>query len=204
MKPKGAYSVRPRFHIYFLHSPITDADQCKRPKENIKKQFPFFDKGALDAARFIYRHPANEVIWNEVNVTIDFWFKDRSIPVGSRNSTLSRFVGRVLKRYGISEKAYGIFLEEAAKCTPPLYEEELEKIWRSDCAFAKKVQKQDGYASSEKYGKSLKPDGYSDIGQVKVLAQEYKNELRFTTATDYLRYNGQYWEESWELAIGAA
>ena len=110
----------------------------------------------------------------------------------------------MLKRYGISEKAHGIFLEEAAKCTPPLDDEELEKIWRSACTFANKVQKQDGYVPPEEYGNSLKPDDYSDIGQAKVLAQEYKNELRFTTATDYLRYNGQYWEESRELAIGAA
>ena len=204
MKPKGAYSARPRFHIYFPHPSITNADQCKRLKEDIHRQFSFFDKGALDAARFIYGHPADEVIWNEGDVTIDFWFKDRSIPEGSRNNTLSRFVGRVLKRYGISEKSRGIFLEEAAKCDPPLDDEELEKIWRSGCTFANKMQKQDGYVPPEEYGNSLKPGDYSDIGQAKVLAQEYKNELRFTTATDYLRYNGQYWEESRELAVGAA
>ena len=204
MKPKGKYAARPRFHVYFPHPKITDADQCRRLKENIHRQFPFFDDGALDAARFIYGNPADEVIWQEGDVTIDFWFKDRTIPEGSRNNTLSQFAGRVLKRYGISEKAHEIFLEEAAKCSPPLLDEELSKIWRSACAFAKKVQKQDGYVPPEEYGNSLKPGDYSDIGQAKVLAQEYKNELRFTTATDYLRYNGPYWEESRELAVGAA
>ena len=204
MKSKGKYSPRPRFHAYFPHGKITDPDQCRRLKENIHRQFPFFDKGALDAARFIYGNPVDQVIWNEGEVTIDFWFKDRTIPEGSRNNTLSQFAGRVLKRYGISEKAHEIFLEEAAKCSPPLPEEELSKIWRSACAFANKVQKQDGYVPPEEYGNSLKPGDYSDIGQAKVLAQEYKNELRFTTATDYLRYNGQYWEESRELAVGAA
>ena len=204
MKSKGKYAPRPRFHVYFPHPKITDADQCRRLKENIHRQFPFFDDGALDAARFIYGNSADEVIWQEGDVTIEFWFKDRSIPEGSRNNTLSRFVGRVLKRYGISEKAHEIFLEEAAKCSPPLPDEELSKIWRSACTFAKKVQKQDGYVPPEEYGNSLKPGDYSDIGQAKVLAQEYKNELRFTTATDYLRYNGQYCEESRELAVGAA
>ena len=204
MKSKGKYSPRPRFHAYFPHGKITDPDQCRRLKENIHRQFPFFDKGALDAARFIYGNPADQVIWNEGDVTIDFCFKDRTIPEGSRNKTLSQFAGRVLKRYGISEKAHEIFLEEAAKCSPPLPDEELSKIWRSACAFANKVQKQDGYVPPEEYGNSLKPSDYSDIGQAKVLAQEYKNELRFTTATDYLRYNGKYWEESRELAVGAA
>ena len=204
MKSKGKYSPRPRFHAYFPHGKITEPDQCRRLKENIHRQFPFFDKGALDAARFIYGNSADEVIWQEGDVTIEFWFKDRSIPEGARNNTLSQFAGRVLKRYGISEKAHEIFLEEAAKCSPPLPDEELSKIWRSACTFAKKVQKQDGYVPPEEYGNSLKPGDYSDIGQAKVLAQEYKNELRFTTATDYLHYNGQYWEESRELAVGAA
>lgn len=204
MKPKGQYTARPRFHVYFPHPEITDADQCRRLKENIHRQFPFFDDGALDAARFIYGNPADQVIWQEGDVTIDFWFKDRTIPEGARNNTLSQFAGRVLKRYGITEKAHEIFLEEAAKCSPPLPDEELSKIWRSACIFARKVQKQDGYVPPEEYGNSLKPNDYSDIGQAKILAQEYKNELRFTTATDYLRYNGQYWEESRELAVGAA
>lgn len=204
MKSKGQYTARPRFHVYFPHPEITDADQCRRLKENIHRQFPFFDDGALDAARFIYGNPVDDVIWQEGDVTIDFWFKDRSIPEGSRNNTLSLFAGRVLKRYGISEKSHEIFLEEAAKCSPPLPDEELSKIWRSACTFARKVQKQDGYVPPEEYGNSLKPSDYSDIGQAKILSQEYKNELRFTTATDYLRYNGQYWEESRELAVGAA
>ena len=203
MKQKGEHSPRPRFHAYFPHAKITDHNKCKRLKENIIRQFPFFDEGALDAARFIYGNPADEVIWHEGDVTIDFWFKDRSIPEGSRNNTLSRFAGRVLKRYGITEEAHKIFLEEAAKCDPPLEDEELSKIWRSACSFAKKVQKQDGYVPPEEFGKSLKPADYSDIGQAKVLAREYGNELKFTTATDYLRYNGQYWVESRELAIGA-
>ena len=33
---------------------------------------------------------------------------------GSRNATMSRFAGRVIKKYGDTEKAYQVFLEEAA------------------------------------------------------------------------------------------
>ena len=35
---------------------------------------------------------------------------------------------------------------------------------------------------------SLKPGDYSDIGQAKVLTREYGVELRYTAATDYLRW----------------
>lgn len=203
-KEKGGKSARPRFHVYFPHKKITSHEEERRLKEAVFREFPFFDKGAIDAARFIYGNPAERVIWHEGDVTIDFWFSRRSIPEGLRNTTLSRFAGRVLKRYGIGEKAHEIFLEEAAKCDPPLPDDELGKIWNSACRFAKKVQSEPGYISPEEYGKSLKPADYSDIGQARILAREYENELRFTTATDYLRYNGKYWEESRELAIGAA
>ena len=203
-KEKGGKAARPRFHIYFPHGKIADAEKCRELKANIQREFPIFDKGAMDAARFIYGNPVESVVWHEGDVTIDFWFARRTIPEGKRNNTLSRFAGRVLKRYGIGDKARSIFDEEAAKCDPPLSDEELGKIWKSACRFAKRVQQEKGYIAPEEYGKSLKPADYSDIGQARVLAREYADELRFTTATDYLRYNGKHWEESRELAVGAA
>ena len=51
---------------------------------------------------------------------------------------------------------------------------------------------------------TLKPADYSDIGQAKVLAKEYGVELRYTAATDYIRFCGQYWIESKQQAVGAA
>lgn len=205
LKPKGGKSARPRFHVYFPHGKITSAEDCKRLKADILRELPFFDKNAADAARFIYGHPTDDVVWHEGDFTIDFWFNRRTIPQGQRNVTLSRFAGCVVKRYGATDRAHEIFIEEAAKCDPPLDGEELSKIWQSACRFAKKVQQQEGYIAPEDYGReSLKPTDYSDIGQARILAREYGDELRFTTATDYLRYNGKYWEESRELAIGAA
>lgn len=100
-------------------------------------------------------------------------------------------------------------MEEAAKCNPPLDDEELAAIWQSACRFAEKVQGQEGYVSPEAYNdefcrESLKPADYSDIGQAKVLTREYGVELRYTAATDYLRFCGQYWVESKQQAVGAA
>lgn len=210
-KPKDGKSARPRFHVYFPHDPITDSNACAALKRAIQQKFPFFDSHALDAARFIFGNPTEEILWHEGEITIDCIVKpqEKSIPQGQRNSTMSHFAGRVVKRYGATEKAHQIFMEEADKCDPPLPDEELASIWQSACRFAEKVQSQEGYVSPEDYNdefcrETLKPADYSDIGQAKVLAKEYGVELRYTAATDYIRFCGEYWIESKQQAVGAA
>lgn len=210
-KPKDGKSARPRFHVYFPHDPITDSNACAVLKRAIQQKFPFFDIHALDAARFIFGNPTEEILWHEGEITIDCIVKsqEKSIPQGQRNSTMSHFAGRVVKRYGATEKAHQIFMEEADKCDPPLPDEELASIWQSACRFAEKVQSQEGYVAPEDYNdefcrETLKPTDYSDIGQAKVLAKEYGVELRYTAATDYIRFCGEYWIESKQQAVGAA
>lgn len=212
MKPKDGRSARPRFHVYFPHDPVTDGDACAALKKAVQQKFPFFDGNAIDSARFIFGNPCSEILWHEGEITIDYIIKPqggREIPQGQRNATMSHFAGRVVKRYGATEKAYGIFMEEADKCSPPLEDAELSMIWQSACRFAEKVKNQDGYVAPDEYndefaGETLKPGDYSDIGQAKVLAREYGGELRYTAATDYLRFCGQYWVESKQQAVGAA
>lgn len=212
MKPKDGRSARPRFHVYFPHDPVADGDACAALKKAVQKKFPFFDGNAIDSARFIFGNPCSEILWHEGEITIDCIVKPqggREILQGQRNATMSHFVGRVVKRYGATEKAYGIFMEEADKCSPPLEDAELSMIWQSACRFAEKVKNQDGYVAPDEYndefaGETLKPGDYSDIGQAKVLAREYGGELRYTAATDYLRFCGQYWVESKQQAVGAA
>lgn len=212
MKPKEGKSARPRFHVYFPHDPVTDGEACTALKKAIQQKFPFFDAKALDSARFIFGHPADAILWHEGEITIDCIVKPqggREIPQGQRNATMSHFAGRVVKRYGAAEKAHEIFMEEAGKCNPPLEDAELAMIWQSACRFAEKVQGQEGYVAPDAYNdefgrESLKPGDYSDIGQAKVLTREYGVELRYTAATDYLRFCGQYWVESKQQAVGAA
>ena len=43
---------------------------------------------------------------------------------------------------------------------------------------------------------ALKPSDYSDVGQAIVLAREYEGKLRYSPSTDFLVYNGRFWEES--------
>lgn len=211
MKPKDGKSARPRFHVYFPHDLIGSGEACSALKKAIQQKFPFFDSHALDAARFIFGCPSEEILWHEGEITIDCIVKpqERGIPQGRRNSTMSHFAGRVMKRYGNTEKAHRIFMEEAEKCNPPLEDEELAAIWQSACRFAEKVQSQEGYVPPEDYNdefcrETLKPADYSDIGQAKVLAKEYGVELRYTAATDYIRFGGAYWIESKQQAVGAA
>ena len=218
MKPKEGKSARPRFHVYFPHDPVTDGEACAALKRAIQQEFPFFDARALDSARFIFGHPAESVLWHEGEVTIDCIVKPRGggpggmgreIPQGQRNAAMSHFAGRVVERYGVTDRAHEIFMEEAAKCNPPLADAELAAVWQSACRFAEKVQGQEGYVAPDAYNdefgrESLKPEDYSDIGQAKVLTREYGVELRYTAATDYLRFCGQYWVESKQQAVGAA
>lgn len=120
------------------------------------------------------------------------------IPEGSRNATMSRFAGRVIKKYGDCEEAFNCFMEEADKCTPPLEQQELMTIWHSAQKFYAKVQQQDGYVPPELYNDdtSYKPDDFSDVGQAEVLAKHFSGELRYSPATHYIRYNGRYWQET--------
>ena len=228
MKGKEGKSARPRYHIYFPISEIADAEVYGNLKKALQKEYPFFDGNALDAARFIFGADCEEVLVHDGWMTIDeeidvsqvaeeedFDSEDSEsasggqILEGSRNNTMSRFAGRVLKRYGITEKAHEAFLEHAKKCDPPLPESELKTIWNSAVKFFKKsIVNQEGYVPPDEYNAdfesaSLKPEDYSDIGQAKVLVREYGNELKYTSATDFLRFDGECWREDKQMAIGA-
>lgn len=214
-KVKGKRSARPRHHIYFPHSKIISADEVAGIKTRLQEYAPFFDDNALDAARFIFGCNPSDIVWHEGSRDIDEFLDEmdfaeydqstQSIGEGSRNSTMSHIAGRLIKRYGNTEKAHDIYLEKAQLCSPPLEDSELALIWSSAVKFGKKVQSQVEYVSPEEFNKgySLKPDDYSDIGQAKVLSREYVGELAFTDSTDYMRYDGTHWAESKQMAVGA-
>ena len=219
MKVKDGKSPRPRNHVYFPISTTNDHAAYSALKSAILSKYSFFDTKALDAARFIYGNATNNIVWHEGSTTIDRIIDTTTvdvkrhkphtsdvIPQGMRNSTMSEFAGKVVKRYGFTKKAYGIFMERSEKCEPPLDEKELATIWKSAGKFAKKVQSQQGYVQPKDYefgSVSLKPSDYSDIGQAKVIARECGGELCYTIATDYLRLDGKSWVESKEKAVGA-
>lgn len=200
MLPKGSKSARPRFHVFFPTAPCNDAHSHKAVKAKIYKELPLFDGNALDASRFLFGCQS-DVYWHEGSLSIEDWLtlmkSNRNIPQGQRNSTMSRIAGKLVKRFGVTDTAYQKFLEKADECEPPLPDDELETIWHSACKFGKKVVAQDGYISPEEYGRhSLIPEDFSDVGEARTFVDSFSDEVAFTIATDYLRYNGTYWEES--------
>lgn len=207
MLAKGSVSARPRFHVFFPTTPCKDATFHKAIKTRIYKELPFFDGNALDASRFLFGSKG-EVVWHEGSLTIEDWLtlmkSNRSIPEGQRNSTLSRIAGRLVKRFGVTDEARQKFLDKAAECNPPLDDTELESIWNSACKFGSKVTSQDGYVPPDQFGQNpLLPDDFSDVGEARTFVDCFGEEITFTVATNYLRYNGVYWEESEQAAVMA-
>lgn len=205
---KGDKSARPRFHIFFPIEIISDEQEYADMKRRIADTFPYYDTNALDSARFLYGNDSDEVEFYEGDKTIldyleedefaDFDASLEQVPEGQRNSTMSHVAGKIIKRYGNTEDAYQIFLKKAELCNPPLPESELRVIWRSASKFGNKVSNQEGYIPPEQYNSDcrLKPEDFSDVGQATVLATEYKDILRYSPSTDYMVYNGSFWEES--------
>lgn len=75
------------------------------------------------------------------------------IPEGSRNSTLSRAAGKILKRYGKTKKAAEEFKKATARCSPPLDSKEIESIWISAQKFYDKISASKDYIPPEEYEK---------------------------------------------------
>src|SRR5699024_297901 len=125
MKQKGNKSPRPRFHVYFMTNEINDSNKYAEIKQKIAGAFPYFDTNALDSARFIFGTSSPQIeIYEGSRSLEDFlaassfedWDKaSEEIQEGSRNTTLSRFAGRVIVRLGNTDEAHALFLKEANK-----------------------------------------------------------------------------------------
>ena len=169
MKQKGNRSPRPRFHVAFPVEPIADPNIFTALMQRIQAAYPFFDDNALDAGRFFFGNPDTEVYIFPGSTAIDrfldeqaaenaFTEMERTIPEGSRNSTLSHAAGKILKRWGDTKEAAKKFLEEAEKCSPPLDRAELQQIWNSALKFYRgKVSKQPDYIPPADYNAPSEP-----------------------------------------------
>ena len=207
---------RPRFHVYLPISPVTDPAAYAGLKKSLADRFDFFDAGALDAARFLYGHPAPQVEAFTGSTLVDEWLTRQAeadafaafdaatlaIGEGSRNATLSRFAGRVLIRYGDTDQARTLFDRKAALCDPPLPTPELEAIWRSALRVGKKVAENPDYISPDAYAMltGLCPDDFTDLGQATIMAINYLDRVRYSPATKYLAYDGGVWLENEQVA----
>ncbi len=118
MVAKNGKAARPKYHVYFEIEEMTDAAAYAALKAAIHNAYPFFDGNALDAARFIFGADSGEAVWHEGWTTIDeevvVELPDEETASGSgpilegnRNNAMSRFAGRVLKRYTFFQWTYG-------------------------------------------------------------------------------------------------
>ncbi|MGQ4533399.1 phage/plasmid primase, P4 family [Dermabacteraceae bacterium P13138] len=208
MKDKAGSSARPRFHVYFPIQPVTDPKTYADLKRRLAQQVPVFDANALDAGRFIYGNPGAKVKIVDGDRTIDLWLEEDAftqfdqasslIGEGSRNATLSRFAGRVLIRYGNTERARELFEQKAALCDPPLPSFEVEQIWASATRFASKITQDPSYISPEQYAQltSLKPEDFTDVGQATLIAGECADQICFSPETGWMAYDKGAWDES--------
>lgn len=225
-KPKNGRPPRPRFHYYFPINTETDPVKYAAMKAKLQALFLYYDDKALDAARFLFGvenaaaayYPGHITVTDFLNtqpdpaaVSADPKNMLTEIPQGQRNSTLSQYAGKLLKKYGDADgRAYAAYMEYATKCTPPLPDSELSAIWNSAIKFYNKTVKtapdylppQD-YQTQE-FSDSLIPSDYTDIGQANVLAGLYRDRLKYSAATKWIVYDGQVWNENEITAQGLA
>lgn len=214
MKAKHHKAPRPKFHVYFPITEITDAKTYTELKHEIQEYFPYFDDNALDAARFVFGVPSTKAIWHEGSQTVDkfmmvqCYFAQQnigSIHEGKRNATLSHFAGRIIMRLGNTAEARQAFQEEAAKCDPPLSKQELKTIWNSAIKFGQRMASQKGYIPPEEYNQpndELQPADYSDTGESYVFVNNCKNRVCYTNQSGFMWFDGKVWQESEPLALG--
>jgi len=219
MISKYGKTPRPKFHVLFLIEEMTDAQAYSDLKKRMNAIFPYFDQKALDSARFFFGTKDPQAAFFPGTITLnecldmyypdvaedadwDMDIQDGVIEEGSRNSTLSHFAGRVLKRFGDTDEARDAFMTRAAQCSPPLEEQELKTIWRSAQGFYQRISQEDGYVPPEEWnaehggGFTYDPDDRTDVGQARLLGKYFSQELRYSPATDFIRYDGACWQET--------
>lgn len=121
------------------------------------------------------------------------------IPEGKRNSTVFQVTLHSLVRYGDTEEAYRRINAALEVCQPPLDESEANSILESAKGYYEKIEKSDGYIPPDVYNRlrgEYEPEDYTDLGQARVFARVFGNILRFSPETDYMVYNGVFWEAS--------
>ena len=151
MKPKGNKAPRPKFHVYFPHQAVSSKENYKKLKEMVCAYFKAFDQNAKDVARFFFGVEQPQVEFVEGSVSLlDFMdsmeknhqseqdtgkASSKTIPEGVRNTTMSKYASKVIKRWGNTGKAYSLFLEKSKQCVPHLSDVELNTIWNSALRF---------------------------------------------------------------------
>ncbi len=126
----------------------------------------------------------------------------QTIPTGQRHGTLVSFAATTLKKYGISDKAFDLYMQRVGQCEEPKADSEIEKIWQDACKYyANEVANDPEYISpddyqSQEFSDDLEPYDYTDVGEARVFVSRYLEKACYSTATKWLVYDGMKWTES--------
>ena len=177
MKSKGNFSARPRHHYYFpASSLITNSTEYSNLKRRIQTQFPFFDKNALDSARFIFGVEKPIIQLFKGTTTIDNFIKapqtsDYSVDIendcedilqafenersiikeGNRNNALFRSTLRAFKRYGNTPLAYETISNTIKQFSTPLDKSEVQNTIKSALKKYNEIAQKEDYVPPDKY-----------------------------------------------------
>ena len=157
MKAKNDLPARPRFHVYFPIDEMKNVTAYEKLKAAVQRKFPAFDDNAIDGARFFFGVESPKVEYFAGDTLINDYIFNAAylpeiIPSGSRNATMLSYAGKVLKRFGDSEKAFHLYTLASERCDAPLDDSELDSIWRNAVTFYHRTVEHDPlYLSPEEF-----------------------------------------------------
>lgn len=210
-------AARPKFHLYFPISNITDKDEFESYLRSLTTAYPFLDRSVKDATRFFFGNPNAQVLYNEgesilnalsmVKANPGAKQKDKkqkattpivtTLPIGyvteNRNTTLYHYA-RDLYQQGETALVVLERLSQvnAKRCKPPLDEAEVESISKNALTYGvKKSTRIRNYSFSEdEEGNRRTTPLVSFTEEMKLpLSELYAVEDQQGVRTMYLRRN---------------
>lgn len=153
-----------------------------------------------------YKVDDNGVILDDIDLSTSREICREEIPEGNRNAFMFKMARKFIFRHDDTETAYRLFMEQAKFCNPPLDDRELASIYKSNQAYLARMKAEGKYVPPSEYFKkqtvvnTLKPDDFTDFDQANVMARYFYNKIAYSTATDFLIYKDNRWQEDKLLA----
>lgn len=136
------------------------------------------------------------------------WTKyGETIPTGERHGTLVSFAATVLKKYGITDKAYEAYMKRVAQCEEPKPDSEIEKIWCDACAYYERnIAADPNYRTPNEYAAQEFAEGgkkkKNSISHYMQLSNAYKKEHTYVIGVQRLVKGGFGNDTLYEYAGG--
>lgn len=175
MKSKNGKKKRPKYHLIFpTHILETAAEYTMFVKKLVCMfEHLYFDHAVTGGAQlnFGVEKPVVSYVDGRLNITDYILSMEQKtpeqtpdtksedvtvIPRGKRNSTLHDFALRVLTRCGVTDEAHTSYLQKTRKCSPPLDEKEIQRIWIGAVNYYNStIKRQDDYIEPARYHEIL-------------------------------------------------